>query len=127
MRISDWSSDVCSSDLFPQLLVRGASLAALTSVGQDIVQALFARAHVHAFPVSSRSRSATLRAASILRLCLVISPRSAAAWRLRRLATACSARCRSGLQPNISSGLRLCQTDMVNLERARPKIGRAHV
>src|SRR3546814_18038329 len=88
---------------FPQLLVRGASLAALTSVGQDIVQALFARAHVHAFPVSSRSRSATLRAASILRLCLVISPRSAAAWRLRRLATACSARCRSGLQPNISS------------------------
>src|SRR3546814_19214078 len=78
MRISDWSSDVCSSDLFPQLLVRGASLAALTSVGQDIVQALFARAHVHAFPVSSRSRSATLRAASILRLCLGISPRSAA-------------------------------------------------
>src|SRR3546814_18901930 len=45
MRISDWSSDVCSSDLLPQLLLSASALAVhRPAAGEKPVSAVAARA-----------------------------------------------------------------------------------
>src|SRR3546814_5274566 len=55
MRISDWSSDVCSSDLFS--LARGHRLNPLGDVGSKGKRRPTERCEIHRFSPSSASRS----------------------------------------------------------------------
>src|SRR3546814_5591071 len=60
MRISDWSSDVCSSDLFLDLLAGAAAPAALFSLGASLVE--------------FRIRGALRQSLSVVALKLVVHP-----------------------------------------------------
>src|SRR3546814_12682176 len=95
MRISDWSSDVCSSDLYTRNTVSGASTAQLVILLVDARKGVIAQTRRHAAVLALLGVSKLVLAVN--KIDLVENPESSEE---RRVGKVCVSTCRSRWAPS---------------------------